>query len=176
MDHILHKHASNLLHQTFKAVKRCICHLIEFHPPCDKCVVNHESYQKWFIVKPHTSGIRMTYEYTRVTYGWHTSKYEWHTSTHERHTDDIRVHTSDIRMTYEYIRMTYGWHTSTYEWHTDDMRVHTSDIRMTDECKRVTYGWQAVQKKNKVKKLKRGLELKFGEHFLHGFFIQMLFI
>ena len=69
MDHILHKHASKLLHQTFKAVKRCICHLIEFHPPRDKCVVNHESYQKWFIVKPHTSGIRMTYDYIRVTYG-----------------------------------------------------------------------------------------------------------
>ena len=157
MDHILHKHASNLLHQTFKAVKRCICHLIEFHPPCDKCVVNHESYQKWFIVKPHTSGIRMTYEYTRVTYGWHTSKYEWHTSTHERHTDDIRVHTSDIRMTYEYIRMTceytrvtHWWHTNTYEWHTDDIRVHRndiqvhmSDIRMTWHTNdiRVTYGW-----------------------------------
>ena len=52
---------------------------------------------------PHTSDIRMKYEYIRVTYGWHTSTYEWHT-------DDIRVHTSDIRMT--------------YEWITDDMRVH----------------------------------------------------
>ena len=67
-----------------------------------------------FMVKPHTSDIRMIYEYIRVTYGWHTSTYE-------RHTDDIRVHTSDIRLTYEYIRMTYGWHEYirlTYGWHT----------------------------------------------------------
>ena len=26
-----------------------------------------------FMVKPHTSDIRMRYEYIRVTYGWHTS-------------------------------------------------------------------------------------------------------
>ena len=54
-----------------------------------------------FMVKPHTSDIRMTYDYIRVTYGWHTSIYEWHTN-------DIRVHTSAIRMT--------------CEWHTDGMR------------------------------------------------------
>ena len=98
-----------------------------------------------FMVKPHTSDIRMTYEYKRVTYGWDTSTYEWHT-------DEIRVHTSDIRMTYTYIRVIYGWHrskyeshtvwhTSTCEWHMDDIRVHTSDIRMTYKYVRVTYGW-----------------------------------
>ena len=27
------------------------------------------------MVKPHTSDIRVTYEYIRVTYGWHTSTY-----------------------------------------------------------------------------------------------------
>ena len=87
-----------------------------------------------FMVKPHASDIRMTYEYKRVTYWWDTSTYEWHT-------DDIRVHASDIRMTYEYIRVTYGWHTSTNEWHTDEIRVHTSDTRMTYTYIRVIYGW-----------------------------------
>ena len=68
------------------------------------------------MIKPNTSGIRITYEYIWVTYGWDTNTYQWHT-------DDIRVqrsgirmawvHTSDIRMTYEYIPVTYGWHTST---------------------------------------------------------------
>ena len=54
-----------------------------------------------FMVKHHTSDIRMTYE-------WHTV--------------DIRVHTSDIRMTYEYIWVTFGWHEYirlTYGWHTN---------------------------------------------------------
>ena len=110
-----------------------------------------------FMVKPHTSDIRMTYEYIRATYGWHTSTYEWDT-------DNIREHMSDIRMTYEYIqvtyehirmpyeylRVTYRWHTSTYEWHTDDIRIHT------------VLGY--------LPKLKKGLELTFGAHFLHGFF------
>ena len=54
-----------------------------------------------FMVKPHTSDIRMTYEHIRVTYGWHTSTYECHM-------DDIRVHMNDISMTYEYMRVTYG--------------------------------------------------------------------
>ena len=36
------------------------------------------------MVKPYTSGIRMTYEYIGVTNGWHTSTYECHTN-------DIRV-------------------------------------------------------------------------------------
>ena len=45
-----------------------------------------------FMVKPHTSNIRMTYKYIRVIYGWHASTYE-------RHTDDIQEHPSDIRMT-----------------------------------------------------------------------------
>ena len=69
------------------------------------------------MVNPHTSDIRMTYEYIRVTYGWHTSTYKRHTDDIQGHTSDIRmtwVHPSDIRMTYEYIRVTYGWHTSTY--------------------------------------------------------------
>ena len=74
---------------------------------------------KWFMVKPQTSDMR-------VTYKWHTSIYEWHTN-------DISVHTSEIRMTYEYIRLTYEWHTSIYEWHTNDIRVHTSDTRVTYE-------------------------------------------
>ena len=74
---------------------------------------------KRFMVKPHTSDIRMTFEYIRVTYGWHTRTNEWwwHTRTYEWHTNDTWVHTSDMRMTYEYIRVTYGW--------------HTNDIRMT---------------------------------------------
>ena len=132
-----------------------------------------------------------------MTYGWHTSTYEWHT-------DDMRVHTSDIRMTYEYIRVTYGWHTSTYEWHTDDIRVHTSDIRMTWHANYIDWHTDNMrfEKKNKVIffkalfqnhwfakeflhamavlgyliKLKMGLELTFGAHFLHGFFIQKLLI
>ena len=94
--------------------------------------------KKWFMVKPHTSATRMTYEDIRVTYGWHMSTYEWHTN-------DIRVHTSDIRMIYKYIRVTYGWHTRTYKWHTVDIRVHTSDIRMTYEYIRVTYEWYDIR-------------------------------
>ena len=88
-----------------------------------------------FMVKPHRTDIRMTYEDIQVKYGWHTSTDEWHTDdirvTYERHTDDIRIYTSDIRMTYEYIRVTYGWHTSTYDWHTDDIQVHVLDIQIT---------------------------------------------
>ena len=64
-----------------------------------------------FMVKPHTSDIRMTYGYIRVTYGWYTSTYQLHR-------DDIRVHTSGIWMT--------------YEWHTDDIRVNTGDIWKQD--------------------------------------------
>ena len=129
---------------------------------------------KWYMVKPHTSDIRVIYEYIWVTYGWHTSTYEWHawhTSTYEWHTNDIRVHTSDIPMAYKYIRVTcqyiwvtYGWYTSTYEWHTDDMSTnewYTNDIR--------------VHTVLLLPKLKRGLELAFGEHFLHGFFIPFFF-
>ena len=44
--------------------------------------------KKRFMVKPHISDIRMTYEYIQVTYGWHTGAYGWHT-------DDIWVHTSE---------------------------------------------------------------------------------
>ena len=71
---------------------------------------NSVHYYWRFMVKLHTSDIRMTYEYIWVTYGWHTSTYEWHT-------DDIRVHTNDIRMACKYIRVTYKW--------------HANDIRMT---------------------------------------------
>ena len=71
---------------------------------------NSVHYSWRFMVKLHTSDIRMTYEYIWVTYGWHTSTYEWHT-------DDIRVHTNDIRMACKYIRVTYKW--------------HANDIRMT---------------------------------------------
>ena len=74
-----------------------------------------------FMVKPHTSDIRMTYEYIRVTYGWHTS---------------------DIGMTYEYIQVTYGWHTSdigmTYKYIRKTYGWHMSDIGMTNEYIRVT--------------------------------------
>ena len=98
----------------------------------DKCHLVLYSEER-FMVKPHTSDIRMTYEFIRVTYEWHTSAYEWHTSTYEWNTDDIRVHTSDMRMTYEYIRVTYKWHTITHEWHTDEIRVHTTEIRMIYE-------------------------------------------
>ena len=65
-----------------------------------------------FMVNPHTTDIRMAYEYIRVTHGWHTNTYEWYM-------DDIRVHRSDIVMTYKYIRVTYVWHTNTFEWHTE---------------------------------------------------------
>ena len=101
-------------------------------------------------------------------------------TTHEWHTDDMLVDTSGIRMTYEYIRVTYeyirvtyGWHTSTYEWHedgmskyewhTDDIRIYTDDIRV-----HTVLGY--------LPKSKRGLELAFGAHFLHRFFIQMFLI
>ena len=130
-------------------------------------------------IRVHTSDMWMTYEYIRMTYGWHTSAYEWHTK-------DLRGNTSDIRMTYEYIRVTYRWHMGTYKWHTNDLRV--------------TWRWHVVRKKNKVNflkafykfpfkisdlwknslhaltvlgflpKLKRGLELAFGAHFLLVFF------
>ena len=63
----------------------------------------------WFMVKPHTSDIQMTYEFIRVIHGWHTSAYKWYT-------DDTQVHTCDIQMK-------YGWHTSTYEWHTNDIQM-----------------------------------------------------
>ena len=53
----------------------------------------------WFMVKPQTSDIRMTYDYIRVIYEWHTSTYNWHT-------DVIWMHTSDIRMKCEYIKIT----------------------------------------------------------------------
>ena len=76
---------------------------------------------KWFMVKPHTSHIRMTYEYIQVTYGWHTNTYEWHM-------DDIPVYTSDISL-----------YTSKYEWHADNIRVYTDDIRMTDEYIQIKY-------------------------------------
>ena len=76
-----------------------------------------------FMVKPHTSDIRMTYEHIRVTYGWIRVTYGWHTSTYEWYMDDIRVHMNDISMTYEYMRVTYEWHTSIYEWHTSDIRI-----------------------------------------------------
>ena len=92
---------------------------------------------KRFMIKPHTSHIRMTREYIRVTYGWHTSTYEWHT-------DDIQVHKSDIRMTckyirgtHEYMRVTYEWHTSAYEWHTDDIQY----IRVTYQWHTSTHRW-----------------------------------
>ena len=85
---------------------------------------------QWFIVKPHTSDIRVIDEYIRVTYGWHTSTYEWHT-------DYIRVtygwHTSTYEwrtIRYEYIQVTYVWSTSSYDWHTT-----------TYEYIRVTYEW-----------------------------------
>ena len=45
---------------------------------------------------------------------------------------------------------------TTYQCHKDDIRVHT------------VLGY--------LPKLKRGLKLAFGADFLHGFFIQMLFI
>ena len=74
-----------------------------------------------FMVKPHTSDIRMTYEYIRAKYGWHTSTYEWHTDNIREHMSDIRmtyeyiqVTYEHIRMPYEYIRVAYGWHTNTY--------------------------------------------------------------
>ena len=88
-----------------------------------ECFFSESSCFQRFMVKAHTSDIRMTYEYIPVTCGWHTSTYQWHT-------DDIRVHTS-----------TYRWHTSTYEWHTDDIRVHTDDIQvhMSDIRMAVTY-------------------------------------
>ena len=86
-----------------------------------------------FMVKPHTSDIRMTYEHIRVTYGWHTSTYECHM-------DDIRVHMNDISMTYEYMRVTYGWHASTYEWHTSTYEWNTNDTRVYTSDIRVTYG------------------------------------
>ena len=46
---------------------------------------------KRFMVKPHTSDIRMTYEYIRVIYGWYTSTYEWHQNvmTYEWHSSEI---------------------------------------------------------------------------------------
>ena len=72
---------------------------------------------KWFMVKPQTCDIWMTYEYIRVTYGWHTSTYEWHTSTYEWHTNDIRVHTSGICVAYEYIRVTYEYTRMIYDRH-----------------------------------------------------------
>ena len=90
-----------------------------------------------FIVKPHTSYIRMTYEYIRVKYDWHADDIWVHTSGIRMTYEYIRVtcgrHTSDIRMISGDIRVTYGWPTSTYEWYTDDIRVHTSGIRMTCE-------------------------------------------
>ena len=46
---------------------------------------------KRFMVKPHTSDIRMTYEYIQVIYGWYTSTYEWHQNvmTYEWHSSEI---------------------------------------------------------------------------------------
>ena len=78
-----------------------------------------------FMVKPHTSDIRMTYEYIRVTCRWHASIYEWHTK-------EIRVHTSDIQVTYKYIRVAYRWHTTAHEWH-----------KITQEYMWLTYEWHA---------------------------------
>ena len=112
-----------------------------------------------FMVKPQTSDIRMTYGYIWVTNGWHT--------------DDIRVHTDDIRMT--------------YEWHTDDMWLERKLIltltflKLFDNslskyliCKRIP--WDAIICVGYLPKSERGLELAFGPHFLHGFFMLMLLI
>ena len=89
---------------------------------------------KGFLVKPHTSDIRMTYVYIQVPYGCHTSTYEWHT-------DDIRVHANGIRVTYEYIRVTSNIR-MTFEC-IRITRAHMSDIRMKYEYIRVTYEWHA---------------------------------
>ena len=77
------------------------------------------SMSKWFMVKPHTSDMRVTYEwytsdiwvtykYTRVTYEWHACTYEWHTSTYVSNTDDMRLHASDIWMTYKYMQVSFS--------------------------------------------------------------------
>ena len=78
-------------------------------------------------------------------------------------------------MTYEYIRMSYRW-----------IRVYTSDIRITFEYIELTFLKLFINSLSKylvwikipwmqwlfcfslITKLKRGLELAFGEHFLHG--------
>ena len=78
------------------------------------------------MVKPHTSDIRMTYEYIRVAYRRHTSRYEWHTNGVRVHTDDLQAYRSDIQMKYQ-------WHESTYDWHTNDMQIANEWLRMTQE-------------------------------------------
>ena len=81
-------------------------------------IVLKTSFQKQgFMVKPHTSDIRVTYRVYTSDIPMTYEHYQWHT-------DDIRVYTSDIRMTYEYIRLTHKWHDirMTFEWHTNDMR------------------------------------------------------
>ena len=146
----------------------------------------------WFMVKSHTSDIRMTYEDIRVTFRWHASTYEWHT-------DDIRVNASDILMTYEYIRVRYHCiqvHTSdiqmTYEYtydirahtsDTSDMRVHTSDIQITYMWHTSTYSWHTNDIRmtweilNRVKNLEL-LDSNFQHYFWqkHCFrWLQMIF-
>ena len=74
------------------------------------------------MIKPHTSDIRMAYEYIWVTYGWHTSTYKWHA-------DDIRVHTSDIRRQ----TSTYDWHMNSILVHIDKTWTHTNTMQMTCE-------------------------------------------
>ena len=64
----------------------------------------------------------------------------------------VKLQTSDIRITYECIRVGYG-----------DIGVCTSDMYVIP-----VLGY--------LPKLKRGLELAFGAHFLHGFSMQMFFI
>ena len=115
-----------------------------------------------------------------MTYGWYTGTYEWHM-------DDIRGHTSDIWMIYKYIRVTYGWHTSTYKWHKDDMRVTYGwhAVRKKNKVKiflktfwyfsfKISDLWKnslhSMTVLGYLPKLKRGLELTFGAHFLRGFF------
>ena len=99
--------------------------------------------------------------------------------TYEWHADDTRVHTSDTRMTYEYIRVTHEWHTSTYKWHTSTYEWHTDDIRVTYGWHTSTYEWHTDDIRvhtvlGYLPKLKRDLELAFGAHFQHGFFIQLV--
>ena len=128
---------------------------------------------KWFMVKPRTSDIQMTYEYIRVAYGWHRSDtrmtyeyiqvmYGWHTSTYERHTDVTLVHTTDIRMAYEYIKIKYERIQMTCKWHANEISNRIKDMELLNRNSQ-NYLWQ--------KHCLRLLQVIFGYYFdSHSFY------
>ena len=89
-------------------------------------------------------------------------------------------------MTHEYIQVTYERHASAYGRHVVQKKNKSfksfflfqniffkfsfkiSDLRKNSLHAMAVLGY--------LPKLKRDLELAFGAHFLHGFFMQMLFI